>query len=37
MIKDTGSKFEDYSIHPKLDRFYYTGVMNQLKVMPWGD
>ena len=29
MIKNAGSKFDDYSISSlKLDRFYCTGVMN---------
>ena len=28
MIKDANSRFNDHSIPPKLDRFYYTGVMN---------
>ena len=28
MIKDAGSKFDDYSIHLKVDRFYFIGVMN---------
>ena len=28
MIENNGSKFDDYSIHLKLDKFYYIGVMN---------
>ena len=28
MIKDANGRFYDYSISPKIDRFYYTGDMN---------
>ena len=31
MIRDAGSKFGDYLIRLKLDKFYYIGVMNQPK------
>ena len=27
-IKDAGSKYDDYSVSPKLDRFYCIGVLN---------
>ena len=29
MVRDAGSKFDDYSISSKLDKFYCIGVMNQ--------
>ena len=28
MIKDAGTKLDDFSIYLKLDKFCYTGVMN---------
>ena len=28
MIKDAGSKYDDYSISLKLDKFYCIGAMN---------
>ena len=31
MIRDAGSKFDDYPISPKIDKFYCIGVMNEQK------
>ena len=28
MIRDAGSKFDDYSVSPKIRQFYCIGVMN---------
>ena len=33
MIKYVGGKFDDYSISPKINKFYCLGVMNQLKMI----
>ena len=33
MVKDKGSKFDYYSISPKIRQIFYTGFMNWLKMM----